>query len=391
MKQNKSISQEQKQRWSETLPANSNSHAPDEPKAKVDESLAGFKDYDSEELMVEIWRENQQIRRLNEELHSHQTELEHQNEMLRLTQRQLEAAQSKYFHFYNFTPIGYFTFDHEGIVVEFNLTGVKLLNKERSSLKGKPFFPCLLPQSFPVFSQHLRRVFETEAPQTCELTLRNTRDGRNILVRLESIAASDGPEDKIRCRTAMIDITEQKQMEIYLQESRRLLQSTNQNLTQAKAALQHTLIEKEKLLHELQTHQIELKAQNEELRKTQDQRETRQRKYFELFDTAPISYFMFDKRGRILEVNRLGAKLLNRQPETLLQKPLSAYLETNMLSTFMDHIQNVLSSQEPQSCQLTLRRLDESQVNVWLDSVVAKNEQGKFTRCHTVMIAVDSR
>ena len=64
------------------------------------------------------------------------------------------------------------------------------------------------------------------------------------------------------------------------------------------------------LVHELQVHQIELEMQNEELQRAQAAAQEASEKYYDLFDFAPVGYFLWDHEGRILEVNLAGAALL---------------------------------------------------------------------------------
>ena len=61
------------------------------------------------------------------------------------------------------------------------------------------------------------------------------------------------------------------------------------------------------LVHELQVHQIELEMQNEELQRARAAAEEASEKYYDLFDFAPVGYFLWDAEGRILEVNLAGA------------------------------------------------------------------------------------
>ena len=69
----------------------------------------------------------------------------------------------------------------------------------------------------------------------------------------------------------------------------------------------------QRLIHELRVHQIELEMQNEEVRKTQGEINELLTKYFDLYELAPVGYFVLDKKGLILEANLTGANLLGVQ------------------------------------------------------------------------------
>src|SRR5678816_3929924 len=78
----------------------------------------------------------------------------------------------------------------------------------------------------------------------------------------------------------------------------------------------------QRLLHELQVHQVELEMQNTELQDARDRMETLVEKYTDLYDFAPVGYFSLDEQGRILEVNLTGAALLGAERSRLINRRL---------------------------------------------------------------------
>ena len=82
----------------------------------------------------------------------------------------------------------------------------------------------------------------------------------------------------------------------------------------------------QKLVHELQVHQIELEMQNEELRTAQIALEKSVGKYLDLYDFAPVGYFTLDRKGIILEANLTAVRLLGIEKESLIKGPLSRFV-----------------------------------------------------------------
>ena len=79
------------------------------------------------------------IEKLVQELHTHQIELELQNEDLKKAQLELSDVLKKYKDFYNLPPIGYLSLDEKGVIQEANLPVCEMLGKERSLLLNKKF------------------------------------------------------------------------------------------------------------------------------------------------------------------------------------------------------------------------------------------------------------
>src|SRR4030042_1210403 len=142
----------------------------------------------------------------------HEKAVRSESDELRASQQKLEESQSKYVELYDFAPIGYFSFDKDGTILEVNLTGAQLLGIARRRLLKSPFPLHISGQYKSIFFSHLKDVFDTRRRQTCELKLVK-KDGLKFYARLESIAFSDSAGNNSFCRTVISDITEHKRAE----------------------------------------------------------------------------------------------------------------------------------------------------------------------------------
>ena len=153
------------------------------------------------------------------ELRTYQIELELQNEELRIAQLLLEASRRKYADLYDFAPVGYFSFDQNGLITEVNLTGARLLDRDKGSLLSRPFLLFIEPEDRRIFEEHTRSVLMTRARHACELRLQR-RDGGVFHAHLESVSDQKAGTDKTaQVRTAVTDITERKRAEESLRQS----------------------------------------------------------------------------------------------------------------------------------------------------------------------------
>lgn len=158
--------------------------------------------------------------KLIHELQVHQTELEMQNEELHRAQHELQISRDNYFDFYNFSPVGYFTFDEKGLILDSNLTSSTLLSVERQKLISKRFQTCISLGSHPAFNAFCQKVCETDAKQTCELKL----DTPSRVVLMEGISVPDADGNGKSIRAVMVDITERKVMEEKIKQSKEMLE-----------------------------------------------------------------------------------------------------------------------------------------------------------------------
>jgi two-component system cell cycle sensor histidine kinase/response regulator CckA len=153
------------------------------------------------------------LRRLQHELEVHQIELEMQNEALQQVQAEIEAALEKYTDLYDFAPVGYFTLAGEGTILAVNLTGTRLLGIERARLLNRRFAFLVSEADRPAFNAFLKKVFESQAKETCELALLKKEGDRPLYAHIEATSSEDGQE----CRAAVADITERMRADEKLQ------------------------------------------------------------------------------------------------------------------------------------------------------------------------------
>jgi len=152
------------------------------------------------------------LRRLVHELHVHQAELEIQNEELRRAQIELEASKDRYADLYDYSPVGYFTLDRQGLIIEINLSGAAMVNRERRSLLRTHFMRLVLPDDQPAFLSHFRTVFQSKTRESCEIKL--VRNGTDLIhVRLECLSVRASGSDTEVCRCAVSDISALKRVE----------------------------------------------------------------------------------------------------------------------------------------------------------------------------------
>jgi len=170
------------------------------------------------------------VRKLLHELRVHQIELEMQNEDLRAAQEKLEEAHAQYFELYDVAPVGYFSISEKGLILEANLTGANLLQMVPLDLRAQRFTHFIYKDDQDVYYLHRKELFETRAPQLCEMRMVRG-DGALIWVRMEATLAQDGKSGKPVCRAAISGITERKRAEDELRESEARYQRITEGLT----------------------------------------------------------------------------------------------------------------------------------------------------------------
>ena len=134
----------------------------------------------------------------------------------------------------------------------------------------------------------------------------------------------------------------------------------------------------ERLVQELQVHQIELEMQNEELKRAQSDIAESREKYVDLYDFAPVGYFSFDRKGVITEVNLTGASLIGIERSHLIGKPFSLFVSPQDRISFPCIVEDA-EDRTAEKCELLIQRKDGSLVPVLMESVAVSDRTGNVT------------
>jgi len=167
-------------------------------------------------------------KRLLHELQVHQIELEMQNTELQEARDKMEILLETYTDLYDFAPVGYFSVDDQGLILEVNLTGAALLGIERSRLINRRLQSFVEPQIRALFLAFFKKVFATPGKQICEMPLLNERSVP-FWADLQAAAASSRRGKRKWCRLAVSDVTALKQAE-EVRQSLEGMAASNQKL-----------------------------------------------------------------------------------------------------------------------------------------------------------------
>jgi len=161
------------------------------------------------------------VARVLHDLRVHQIELEMQNHELRSAQSLLEESRSRYADLYDFAPVAYVTLEEDGTLREMNLTAAALFGLDRSIVLGRPFSQAARMSDYRPFWDHLRRALATSDRIDDEITVFAPPPNEPAELRrprtLRLVSAQAAHHDGSRSvRMALVDVTDQRQMEEHL-------------------------------------------------------------------------------------------------------------------------------------------------------------------------------
>jgi len=163
---------------------------------------------DSQAPLDEAPKSMHEAQRLLHELQVHQIELEMQNEELQRSRAEVEAALSGYTELYDFAPVGYFTLDRSGCIVQANVVGARLLGSTSVDLVGQRLASYMDDADKAAFHALTVQVFAAVTAQAIEVDLAPRGQPRLAV----QIVATLLPDEQACC-ISVTDINDRKLLE----------------------------------------------------------------------------------------------------------------------------------------------------------------------------------
>ena len=145
--------------------------------------------------------------------------------------------------------------------------------------------------------------------------------------------------------------------------------------------------ELQRLVHELQVHQIELEMQNQELRAAWEEAEILSNNYRDFYEIAPVGFLTLDCEGTIRSINLIGAELLGEVRSQLIGRRFELFIASQTRHLFSGFLEKAFASLGKESCELTLQKLGSSPRTVQIEAIITTSGQ----ECRIVLVDLTER
>src|ERR1700731_2146266 len=115
-----------------------------------------------------------------------------------------------------------------------------------------------------------------------------------------------------------------------------------------------TVHDTQRLVQELQIHQIELEMQNEQLERARAETEVALERYIDLYEFAPSGYFTLGRDGTIRQANLTGSKLLGVDRSRLVNCRFGLFVAEKSRPVLLAFIARVFARHARDTCEAML-------------------------------------
>ncbi|NLF37857.1 PAS domain S-box protein [bacterium] len=270
--------------------------------------------------------------------------------------RELESSRDLYASLYDFAPVGYAALDAAGTIRSINLTGARLLGRERTHLIGVPVAVLLARKSRRAWLGHLSAVRRARSG-VVEVSI-ETKDGGPRVLSFHSVAfpaGRGGRGDRAACRTAILDVTARHRAEDALRElnaelEHRIASGTaelrqfNVDLEQRVADRTSELRAATAAMHDSRTAALNMMEDAVEARQVAEQARAEMQT---MFDSVPALIFYKDMENRLVRVNAAFAELMGMPKEQIEGKSLFDLFPRDQAEASWREDQEVIASGSP--------------------------------------------
>ncbi|SHJ27273.1 PAS fold [Hymenobacter daecheongensis DSM 21074] len=174
-----------------------------------------------------------------------------------------------------------------------------------------------------------------------------------------------------------------------LQELRARAEARRHLVTQAVA--DKSPAEVQRLVQELQVHQIELEMQYEELLLAQAEAEAVRAQYVDLYEFAPVGYCTLDAHGLIGQLNLSAARLLGAVRQRLMHRRFLLFVAPASREAFLGFLAQILASEQRQTCELAMLHDDGTPFFAQLEGVAVPATAAQPPQCRLAIIDSTAR
>ncbi len=163
------------------------------------------------------------------DLETHRHELEAQNEELRNSREETQAALNNYTELYDFSPIGLVSLNEKGQIIECNIAAADLLGHSRTHLTHMNISHFIKMKYLTTFKEFLQIILTTNTRHIFEVEFL-IGNKTSIYCQVVGLSVSDSLTEKKQCRLAIMDISIQKKRQDEIQKLNTELKELNMNL-----------------------------------------------------------------------------------------------------------------------------------------------------------------
>jgi PAS domain S-box-containing protein len=280
---------------------------------------------DQQHVTEDMQARQEHIIHLVHELQVHQIELSMQHDELQRTQALLQQSHDRYADLYHNAPVGHLTTTCQGQILEMNHTAARMLGETTHALLQQSLQQVIEKDDQDIYYLHLRHLQTAQTSHTCELRMQRQTAPTPFYVRLESTTTRD-EHGALCCRTAMVDITEQKQAEA---DVRTLNATLEQRVAERTTQLEDA---NDALLKEVvgrKQAELALRHMNRDLQRSRDLMHT-------IINGIGDGLLLLDHTGAVLEVNQTVTSLFGATPEMPdTREGLDQLVTRNLCKTFL--------------------------------------------------------